>query len=115
MRCLTACKFAVIEDIISAGGGSAASLKKPRAFICLGPIIRTRSGPHVEGDYSGYLGTLSLRHHERRPEEALRGKSRVRLLLRHSGPRALPRERLRAEPRGGGGDAHDPLEDPVAR
>src|SRR2546425_7285090 len=49
MRCLTACKFAVIEDIISAGGGSAASLKKPRAFICLGPSSGRDPGLTLKG------------------------------------------------------------------
>src|SRR2546426_6779305 len=49
MRCLTACKFAVIEDIISGGGASAASLKKPRSFICLGPCSRFRSGLTLKG------------------------------------------------------------------
>src|SRR5258706_3407730 len=118
-----------------------------------------RFGPYIqEGDYSGYLGTPSLRrqeqglrpapvlgtarkdprarrppphqpagdgaqgrarndlrHHERWAKETLRGESRVRFLLRDTGPRALSRQRLRAEPRSGGGDAHDPLEDPFAR
>src|SRR5216684_184599 len=99
-----------------------------------------RFGPYIQGDYSGYLGTPpydprarrhppyqpagdgaqgrardDLRHHERRAKETLRGESRVRFLLRDTGPRALSRQRLRAEPRCGGGDAHDPLEDPVAR
>ena len=39
----------------------------------------------------------------------------ARLLVRGAQPRALPRKRFRAAARRGGGDAHDPVQDPVAR
>src|SRR5260370_2420231 len=117
-----------------------------------------RFGPYIQGDYSGYLGTPSLRrqeqgfrpapalgtapydprarrhppyqpagdgaqgrarddlrHNERRAKETLRGESRVRFLLRDTGPRALSRQRLRPEPRCARADAPDPLETSVPR
>ena len=56
-----------------------------------------------------------VRHHERCAAQALRREPRVRFLLRHPQSGALPRQRLRPEPRRRSGDADHSFQGAYAR